>query len=356
MPEPLSIDVVLLSIIYATAIVLSIAASIYLLLRRTNIIAPGVTPPLRLRRWTGFFFAFLALSHLWYLPAGACSSEEGRTMAMLIGALLDSITIYPTAIIIPLCMLQDQRRPLWPVVVAEAPLVIMILVCIATCSYVLRPYFYAYLLLFFTGLTVYMVRALKQYRRWLRDNYADLEDKNVWQNFVAFAAILLMFGLYNSGIGVTYEIVIQTAEILLICYLLWHVETLNCLTPTATPEETEEDTKDDIEELLRENCEATQLYLQHDLTVTQLAQTIGINRALLSKYFSRQATTYNNYINTLRIKHFISLYHESLAAERTLTAQQLAKESGFSSYSTFSLAFKQRMGQSVRVWMREGNH
>lgn len=35
------------------------------------------------------------------------------------------------------------------------------------------------------------------------------------------------------------------------------------------------------------------------------------------------------------------------------TAQQLAHESGYRSYSTFSLAFKQRIGQSVASWMRD---
>jgi len=34
------------------------------------------------------------------------------------------------------------------------------------------------------------------------------------------------------------------------------------------------------------------------------------------------------------------------------TAQQLAHESGYRNYSTFSLAFKQRMGQTVTAWMR----
>ena len=35
-------------------------------------------------------------------------------------------------------------------------------------------------------------------------------------------------------------------------------------------------------------------------------------------------------------------------------AQQLALESGFSSYRTFSDAFKRKMGQSVTVWIKEG--
>ena len=34
-------------------------------------------------------------------------------------------------------------------------------------------------------------------------------------------------------------------------------------------------------------------------------------------------------------------------------AQQLAQESGYHSYSTFSTAFKQRMHKSVTAWMRD---
>ena len=61
--------------------------------------------------------------------------------------------------------------------------------------------------------------------------------------------------------------------------------------------------------------------------------------------------TYNTYINDLRISHFISLYHEAVAARRNFTANKLANESGYRSYSTFSMAFKQRMGVSVTAWM-----
>jgi AraC-like DNA-binding protein len=48
----------------------------------------------------------------------------------------------------------------------------------------------------------------------------------------------------------------------------------------------------------------------------------------------------------------MSLYREAVAAQRSFTAQQLASESGYRSYSTFAIAFKQRMGQTVTAWMR----
>ena len=50
-----------------------------------------------------------------------------------------------------------------------------------------------------------MVHAIKLYSRWLRDNYADLEHKEVWQSFVVLIVILLIFGIYALGIdGLTY--------------------------------------------------------------------------------------------------------------------------------------------------------
>ena len=108
---------------------------------------------------------------------------------------------------------------------------------------------------------------------------------------------------------------------------------------------------DDIDCLLRQHCEAKQLYLQRDLTVSQLAQALGINRFYLSQYFSRKKTTYNTYINELRINHFIGLYREAVSAGRPVSAKLLAGRSGYRSYSTFSLAFKQYTGFSVTNWM-----
>ena len=57
--------------------------------------------------------------------------------------------------------------------------------------------------------------------------------------------------------------------------------------------------------------------------------------------------------HSYRIDHFVNLCREATAAGKPFTAQQLANESGYRSYSTFSLAFKQRMGKSVKAWMNE---
>jgi AraC-like DNA-binding protein len=70
-------------------------------------------------------------------------------------------------------------------------------------------------------------------------------------------------------------------------------------------------------------------------------------------HFVHENTNYNTYINTLRISHFVSLFREAVAAGSDVTAQQLAEKSGYRSYRTFSLAFRQRKGKSVTEWISE---
>ena len=373
--------------LYGVGTATAAGACLYLLLRRANAIAPEVTSPVRLRRWTAAFFAVLAIGHLWYLPA-AVLTDEDITVCMLVGGLLDCVTVIPLVTVLLLCMLQDRQRPLWPVGVMTAPLVVLMVAGIVNRSEAYMPVAYGYLLLVAVGVVVYMVRAVRQYGRWLRDNYADLEHKEVWQTFVVLAVIVLMFGYYVVGYdgGMFYEYVIQVCCIVLVGHLLWRVETLSDLSITqplpieiigiqenslsddnSRPDDNRQpndgdspssDTMTDatfeqIGALLQQRCEDARLYLHHGLTLAQLAQAIGTNRTYLGLYFSSKKISYNTYVNDLRIRHFVSLYRDAVAARCTVTAQQLASESGYRNYKTFSVAFRERMGQSVTEWMSE---
>ena len=361
--------------LYAVVMATALLASCYLLFRRANAIAPDVTPPARLRRWTAAFFAVFFVDHMWYMPIFFLTSSEDIIMNDLIGGLLDSITLFPVAIVVLLAMLQDRRRPLWPVAVMMAPLVVGGTFSVATRSYVLLPIVYVYSLLMCMGLIIYMVRELRRYGRWLRDNFADLEHKEVWQSFLVLAIIISVFAIYMfTSEGPVYQYAMQVIILVLICYLLWRVETLSDLsipiqldTAIAVDDVADLNVPDkrgrgispgekfslshNIGPLLKQHCEEPQLYLQHDLNLFQLAKAIGTNRLYLSQYFSTQGITYNAYINDLRINHFVSLYRDAVEASRPFTAQQLAHDSGYRSYSTFRHAFKLRMGQNVREWM-----
>jgi AraC-like DNA-binding protein len=223
-----------------------------------------------------------------------------------------------------------------------------------------------YTLLLGIGLIIYMVREVRKYGRWLRDNYADLEHKEVWQSFLVLAIIILVFGIYASGVGgLAYEYAVQMLAIVLVCYLLWRVETLSDLSislPLPVDEETGQTIRDrstsvalpakNIGPLLKQYCEEQRLYLQHDISLSQLAKAIGTNRFYLSQYFSSQGTTYNAYINNLRVDHFVSLYREAVDTRRSFTAQQLALESGYRSYSTFCRVIKGKTGKSVTAWIK----
>ena len=338
---------------------LSLTAFCYLLFRRSNAIAPDVTSPVRLRRWTAAFFASITLSHIWYMPEFYLTSAEDILLCNLIGATLEFMTLVPLGIVVLLSMLQDHRRPLWPVCLMVAPLVVITMVCVATRSIALLPILYAYYLLLAIGLLLYMVREVRQYSRWLRDNYVDLEHKELWQSLVVLVAILLFFGIYTlDPYYRAIKYIMQWNNIILVCYLLWRVETLSELGATENQNDspmTQEQgvaDSDKIGALLQQHCIVTQLYLQHDLTLFQLAKSIGTNRYYLSSYFSHQGTTYNAYINGLRIQHFVNLYRQSADVQRDFTARQLAIESGFHHYRTFSNAFKQQMGQTVTGWMK----
>ena len=343
-------------ILYTVVTTMALMASCYLLLRRGNAFAPDVTPPVRLRRWTAAYFAAAALCHLWYMPIFFLTSSEDIMMTDLVGGLLDSMSVFPLAIIVMFNMLQDRRRPLWPIAVMIAPFVVGGVFSIATLSYALIPMLYVYLLLLSVCIIIYMVRATRQYGRWLCDNYADLEHKEVWQSFVVLAFILLLIVFYAFvSEGSLSQYAMQVIGIILIGYLLWRVETLSDLSLPANDNRSALPLglSKNIGPLLKKYCEEPQLYLQNDVSLSQLANQIGINRSYLSKHFALQGISYNEYINGLRIQYFVNLYHEAVATHQPVTVQQLAYQSGFRSYNTFSVAFKKIMGMNTTEWIRD---
>ena len=352
--EHITLDIILLLMLYAVGATVSAVACVYLLLRRGNAFTRRISTPKRLRRWTAAFFGILTAGHLWYLPGTMMADGDAAALWMLIGALLDCMLTMPLALVVMLCMLQDRKRPLWIAWLITAPLIILSAVSVGMRSYALVQWMQGYFLLMAVGFTAYMVRQVRQYGRWLRDNYADLEHKEVWKSLLVLAVIMLLFCYYVVGYGsITYEFIIQLCGIALVAYLLWRVETLQDLSVSQSPssETISDATYEQIGALLKQQCEDTQLFLQHDLTLSHLAHALGTNRTYLGMYFSRQGTTYNSYINDLRIDCFVRLVREANAAQRPFTAQELAAQSGYRSYRTFSVAFRQRKGQSVTAWM-----
>ena len=380
---------ILFFILYGISGVVPLLATLYLLLRPYNTFSADIKPPMRLRRWTAAFFAFTALSHLWWLLFLIYSNNMDSLCYQLI-VLTDTMLLLTTISGTMLSMLQDRRRPMWPVLVAMLPFVALFGLYFAFPSDLLKLTIMAYLMLLSVAFAVYMVFAIRRYDRWLNDNYADLEHKRVWLSQVVAFLCMLVFVLYEVSEDMVLFFCLHIVDLVLVFLLLWRVETLPQLdalavktyTPSAPdrqvsaelaestyvpetmpimatqPEQPLADPisidVDQMEQLLKERCVAKQLYLEPGLTLQMLAQAVGTNRSYLSQYFSRQGITYNIYINNLRVNHFISRCRELSAAGQDIPIQQFALESGFGSYRTFSRAFLQRTGQSVTAWINAG--
>ena len=360
MLEQISTEAILFFILYGITGVVALIAALYLLLRRGNAFAPSVTPPVRLRRWAASFFAVMVLGHVWWLLFCFYSRDIHSAVYVAI-VLLDCVTLLITIAGTLLAMLQDRKRPVWPAFAAMIPFTVLVVLQLLYPNGNLIKVATIYIVALYVLFSVYMVFATRQYGRWLNDNYADLENKKVWLSQTVSLVCMLLFVLYVLATDMVFIWLIHIIELALVVLLLWRVETLPQLenTPPILSQQAPAGESVNInidlaqiERQLAEHCVATQLYLKHDLTLQQLAQAIGTNRFYLSQFFSRQGITYNTYINNLRINHFISRYQEVVAAGMPVVAQQLASESGYRSYSTFSLAFKQRTGQSVTAWMR----
>ena len=381
--EQIPAEVILFFILYGITGAVPFMAALYLLLRRSNAIAPDITPPVRLRRWAASFFVVSTLAHVWWLLFYIYSGDLHSKVYLLL-AMVDCVLLFTTFAGTLLAMLQDCRRSVWPALVLVIPFVVLWGAFMVYPSSLLELVTAAYIILLYVLFTAYMAVAIRRYGRWLNDNYADLENKKVWLSQAVALVCMLLLVLYVLATDWVLIWIVHIIELVLVGLLLWRVETLPQLenspmesafsAPTTEssqeidlPHAIEGTQKPNIpkrarqpltipssliQRLLDERCVATQLYMQHDLTLQQLATAVGINRYYLSHFFSENNTTYNAYINDLRINHFVCLYREAVALQRPITAQQLAYDSGYRSYSTFSLAFKQRRGQSVTDWIR----
>ena len=355
--EQTTAEMILFMILYVGAALMALIAGIYLWHRKSNAFAADITPPLSLRRWTAAFFAVVFLSHVWWLLFYILSGDF-KSPSCVVYAIIDCVLLLTTIPGMMFSMLQDRRRPVWPIVLGAIPYAIFGVMHIISPNEQYIDIAIGYILLFYVGFSLYLEYAVRQYGRWLCDNYADLEHKELWASHVLIIILLILVLADGFDTGdIIFSCILQGIEIVFFGLLLWRVETLPQLESTPVEQRSQQplNIPSNIEQLLDEHCVSTQLYLQHDLTLLQVAQAVGINRFYLSQYFSRQGTTYNAYINDLRIKHFVSLYRKAACAKQPIIAQQLAKDSGYKSYSTFSLAFKQRMGKSVTSWMREVN-
>ena len=361
MPEQITPLSILYLLLHGAGIAVGTVLCLYLLLCRGKAIAPDITPPTRLRRWAAALFGVMALAHVWWILFYTYSDDTRSVIYGLLVA-IDCMVLPPVFVGTLLNMLQDRRRPLWPIFIVMTPCAVIAVLQTALPEINLTTPNMIYGLVIAVAFIIYMVVAVRQYGRWLRDNYADLEHKEVWLSLALLIGLMILLMSFEYTDNYVMSTIAHLIGFPLAGLLLWRVETLNDLSTDNSTDETnhtplllrgERGEASNIALLLEKHCEDAQLYLQRDLTLQQLATIIGTNRTYLSQYFTNQGISYYAYIHNLRVRYFVARYRELAAAHEPIVAQQLAQESGYHSYSTFSTAFKQRMHKSVTTWMRE---
>ena len=359
MPEQITPLSILYLLLHGAGTAICVVLCLYLLLCRGKAVAPNITPPARLRRWAAALFGVMAMAHIWWILFYTFSNDTHSVLYGLLVA-IDCMALPPVFVGTLLAMLQDRPRPLWPIFVVMTPCAVLAVLQTALPSIDLTTPNKIYGLALVVTFIIYMVVAVRQYGRWLRDNYADLEHKEVWFSLTMLIGLVLLLMSYEYTDNYVMSTIAHLTGFPLAGLLLWRVETLKDLSTDNSTDETNQSPillrgewgeTSNIGLLLANHCEDTQLYLQPDLTLTKLSEAVGVNRYYLSQYFASQDTSYYAYIHDLRIRYFVARYRELAAAHEPIVAQKLAQESGYHSYSTFSAAFKQRMHQSVTAWM-----
>ena len=100
---------------------------------------------------------------------------------------------------------------------------------------------------------------------------------------------------------------------------------------------------------LEECMTQEQVFLNHKLTLSDLALRVGTNRTYLSNYINNVLhQTYFDYINSIRLK-----YATELLLKTNYTLEVIAEKSGFNSLSTFRRCFVQTYGKSPSAYKKE---
>ena len=248
MYKHLGIDDWLFVALYGAVAMMAVLAGIYLLAARANVFAREVSAPRVLRRWAAAFMAAVALSHVWWALPVEAWFEVDKAMRDVVCFSMDLLTLVPLMMAWLLRLLQDRRRPVWPWFVAHVPVLLMAL---QSLSWPLFMYQVALILAF----VIYYYLALCRYGRWLRDNFADLEHKEVWQSLVLMLVLLAVYSAYTTNGGSLFrEYLSQVLSVGIIAFVLWRTEGLQAL---STDGEIEDDGREDKGSALRADCNAT---------------------------------------------------------------------------------------------------
>ncbi len=115
----------------------------------------------------------------------------------------------------------------------------------------------------------------------------------------------------------------------------------------ADRQEALEKLRESIAEKLEKYLIGEQMFLKRDLTISSVADKLGVFKDELSDYISyRYDMSFQNYINMLRIGYA----EKYLMSHDRATQNEIALECGFSGASSFNSAFSKKNGVTPKIW------
>jgi len=171
--------------------------------------------------------------------------------------------------------------------------------------------------------------------------FVDLRYVRSWYYFFAFA--LITYYMAISAYSARPFIKLNFQPYLLGTYAQLTAQTID------VPHQDQswmEDWKLKVDELM----EARKIYLEPELTLTELAKKIGTNASQLSKVINGvYGKSFNDYVNEFRVQEAIRLLQTP--AYRNFSLLAIAYDAGFNSKSTFNRAFKKVTGKNPKDYL-----
>lgn len=213
------------------------------------------------------------------------------------------------------------------------------------------------------------------YIRYCRDNYSDISSRSIkW--LIGLPVLLvpvLAFNLFVYGGQVINGSVVLISELSLIpaiLYVVWYAhrqvpsveipsETADPAAPVQEIEAVESDGGDaEVQQsfemfdgflrVLEDKCNNERIFLNPDLTQTELARILNTNTTYVSRFFSSIGTNFNEYINGKRIEYACNLIRKADHPDE-LQMKSISLASGFSIYRTFARLFTEKLGVSPTI-------
>lgn len=270
--------------------------------------------------------------------------------------LLDWACYIPYAMLFPASILLCQQRPDWKI---WAHIFVPLTICLAVLLVwghtfpIVTTLTHGILLLWLWLLYGYSLYKLRRWDRQMCEEFSDISHKQTqWFRrltlpfmLLPLAWIPLYFYPEQEWIPIAFYLTSATLAVAMSSHALAHEEfdfdtaianddvTATLSTCTERPAWIGK---------LNKAMQEQYLYRQPELTLSKLAEEIGVNRTYLSQYFNQsEAGSFYSYIASYRIEEA-----KSLLADTDKTLSEIAQICGFASLTSFSHTFKKNAGSS----------